>query len=263
MNQRIILTSDDFTGTERIEAVTFDRYGGEIAITLSDEDLSYMRALFGRALELRPAHELEIAAAAKKVAEAKDAKYLAEQETRQAKAETAKALEAEQKSAAKAQVAEAEKVKAVRVAQEASARVVDLEARNKEANDKIAKLLTGGLSEEATTETILLYPELSEADYGRSIDTGEAFRIGEVLYVAKRNIDGLTADTMPTAPEASKYWRGGGIGENIPTPDPDYKYPAGTEVEYMGAMYYATIDTDLGPEVGYPTWDLLENKLLD
>lgn len=263
MNQKIIITSEDFTGTEVIDAVTFDRWGGEIPIELGEEDLSYMRGLFYRALSLRPAHELELAEAAKKIAEAQDAKILAQQETKQAKAETAKAVDAEQRSAAQAQIAEAQKVQAVKVAQEANARALDLEARNKEANDRIAKLLTGGLSEEATEEIILLYPELTEADYGRSIDAGEAFRIGTVLYVAKKDIDGLTEETMPAGAEASTYWRGGDIETETPAPDPKYKYPAGTELEYQGVLYYATIDTNFGPEAGFPTWDLVQNKPTD
>lgn len=259
MNQKIIITSDDFTGTQVIDAVTFDRWGGEISLQLSDEDLSYFRGLFDRALNLRPAHEIELAEAEKQITEARDAKFAAEQETKQAKAETAKAMEAEKRSTEKAQVAESEKVQAVRAAQEANARAADLEVQNKKANDRIAKLLTGGLSEEATEELILLYPELTKADYGRSIDAGEAYRIGTVLYVAKRDINGLTEETMPTGAKASTYWRGGGLETETP-PNPKYKYPAGTELEYQGVLYYATIDTNFGPEAGFPTWDLAENK---
>lgn len=106
----------------------------------------------------------------------------------------------------------------------------------------------------------MLYPELTEKDYGRSIDAGEVFRVGTILYIAKRDINGLTADTMPTGAETSTYWRGGDIKHQEPTPTPDFKYPAGTELEYQGVMYYATKDTSEGPEVGYPTWDLVDNK---
>ncbi|MDY5835750.1 MAG: hypothetical protein SPK23_01305 [Eubacteriales bacterium] len=236
-----------------LTALTYDSLGAQISLRLDAEDVQALTHIMDKALALRPKWELDVDKARE------DAK-LAQQATASA-VEAKKSAELErEKAETKAQTAETKKVAAEQARDAAVARAVDLESQIKQANDKIAQLLTGGITDQATTELIMLYPELTEQDYGRSIDAGEAYRVGTILYIATRDINGLTADTMPTSTDASSYWRGGNIKHEDPTPTPGFKYPAGTELEYQGVMYYATKDTNSGPEAGYPEWDLLENK---
>lgn len=237
----------------KLTALTYDSLGAQISLSLDSDDTLALTRIMDKARAQRPKWELDVANAREDAKQAQQATASAVEEKKSAELERDKAE-------AKAQVAETKSVAAEQARDAAVARVVDLESQIKAANDKIAKLLTGGLTDQATTELIMRYPELSESDYGRSIDAGEAYRVGTILYIATRDINGLTADTMPTGTEASSYWRGGNIKHQEPTPTPDFKYPAGTELEYQGVMYYATKDTNSGPEVGYPVWDLLDNK---
>lgn len=127
-----------------------------------------------------------------------------------------------------------------------------------QANNHLAELLTGIPGTEATKEMIELYPEWTE---GLSVESGEAYRVGDILYMAIRS-HVTNKNNAPNGTEARNYWKGGAIKQEQPEPKPGVKYPKGTVVNYMGVDYYACEDTDKGPEVGYPTWDLLENKPL-
>lgn len=127
-----------------------------------------------------------------------------------------------------------------------------------QANDHLATLLTGDPGAQATKEMIELYPEWAE---GLSVDTGDAYRVGDVLYMATRP-HVTSKDNSPESSEANKCWKGGTIKIPQPDPKPGVKYPKGTVVTYQGVDYYACEDTNEGPEAGYPTWDLLENKPL-
>lgn len=129
----------------------------------------------------------------------------------------------------------------------------------KRAQDQIAKLVTGDSNATMTPETAGLFAELHD---GISIDAGDYYRMpgGLVLYRAKCDMSPYVASEMsPKGKNGSNYWTGGG-NDKQPAPKPGVKYPKGTEVNYMGARYYATKDTNDDPSVGYPTWDLAENK---
>lgn len=128
----------------------------------------------------------------------------------------------------------------------------------KEAQNKIASLLTGNKDEVMTDEMAKQYPELID---GISIDAGDYYREagGKVLYRAKRNMVYDSKTMAPTGEHGSEYWIGSGLTDSKPNTS-EYKYPKGTEKEYMGAIYYACIDTNDEPSAGYPTWDLLDNK---
>lgn len=125
-----------------------------------------------------------------------------------------------------------------------------------QANNHLATLLTGDPGAQATKEMIELYPEWSE---GLSVDAGDAYRIGDVLYMAKRDHK-TSKDNGPESSTAKDYWKGGSIQQDQPDPKPGVKYPKGTVVTYQGVDYYACEDTNEGPEVGFPTWDLASNK---
>lgn len=129
----------------------------------------------------------------------------------------------------------------------------------KRAQDQIAKLVTGDSNATMTPETAGLFAELHD---GISIDAGDYYRMpgGLVLYRAKCDMSPYVASEMsPEGKNGSAYWTGSG-NDKQPAPKPGVKYPKGTEKEYMGAMYYACVDTNDDPSVGYPTWDLLDNK---
>lgn len=129
----------------------------------------------------------------------------------------------------------------------------------KRAQDQIAKLVTGDSNAKMTPETARLFAELHD---GISIDAGDYYRMpgGLVLYRAKCDMSPYVASEMsPEGKNGSAYWTGDG-NDKQPAPKPGVKYPKGTEKEYMGAMYYACVDTNDDPSVGYPTWDLLDNK---
>ncbi len=133
------------------------------------------------------------------------------------------------------------------------------EAKLKAAQDALAKMVTGDSNAKMTPETAGLFAELHD---GISIDAGDYYRMpgGLVLYRAKRDMSPYVAAEMsPEGKNGSSYWTGGG-NDKQPAPKPGYKYPKGTEVDYMGARYYATVDTNADPSVGYPTWDLTDNK---
>ena len=159
----------------------------------------------------------------------------------------------EEKEAAFAEAAE-ERKKAG--AAEEKARLAEI--RLKAAQDHLAELLTGTPGATMTDDMAALYPELTD---GISIVAGDYYREvgGKVLFRAKKNMVYDSKTMAPTGAHGSEYWTGGGLQEEKP-PANGYKYPKGTEKEYMGAMYYACVDTNEEPSVGYPTWDLLDNK---
>ena len=125
-----------------------------------------------------------------------------------------------------------------------------------QANNHLATLLTGDPGAQATKEMIEQYPEWRE---GLSVDAGEAYRIGDVLYMATRP-HVTSKENGPESENAKNYWKGGPIQQDQPDPKPGVKYPKGSVVTYQGVDYYAREDTNDGPEVGYPTWDLASNK---
>lgn len=132
------------------------------------------------------------------------------------------------------------------------------EANLKRAQDHLAELLTGTQGAKMTDEMAALYPELQD---GISIDAGDYYREvgGKVLYRAKKDMVYDHTTMAPTGTHGNEYWTGSGIADSKPNTS-GFKYPKGTEKEYMGAMYYACVDTNDDPSVGYPTWDLLDNK---
>ncbi len=132
----------------------------------------------------------------------------------------------------------------------------DVQEKLAQANNRLATLLTGDPGSEATKEMIEQYPEWRE---GLFVDTGDAYRIGDVLYMAKRDHK-TSKDNGPESTSAKDYWKGGAIKQDQPDPKPGVKYPKGTVVTYQGVDYYAREDTNDGPEVGFPTWDLASNK---
>lgn len=125
-----------------------------------------------------------------------------------------------------------------------------------QANNHLATLLTGDPGSEATKEMIEQYPEWRE---GLSVDAGDAYRIGDVLYMATQP-HVTSKENGPEGAQAKEYWKGGAIKQDQPDPKPGVKYPKGSVVTYQGVDYYACEDTNDGPEVGYPTWDLASNK---
>lgn len=159
----------------------------------------------------------------------------------------------EEKEVAFAEAAEERKKAGVA---EEKARIA--EANLKRAQDHLAELLTGTPGAVMTDDMARQYAELKD---GISIDAGDYYREvgGKILYRAKKDMVYDHATMAPTGEHGSEYWIGSGITDNKPNTS-GYKYPKGTEKEYMGAMYYACIDTNDDPSVGYPTWDLLENK---
>lgn len=132
------------------------------------------------------------------------------------------------------------------------------ELKLKAAQNALAKMITGDDKATMTDEVARLYPELVD---GISIDAGDYYREqgGKILYRAKRDMVYDHTTMAPTGAHGSDYWTGAG-NDKQPAPKPGYKYPKGTEVDYMGARYYATVDTNADPSVGYPTWDLTDNK---
>ena len=132
------------------------------------------------------------------------------------------------------------------------------EANLKRAQDHLAELLTGTPGAVMTDDMARQYAELKD---GISIDAGDYYREagGKILYRAKKDMVYDHTTMAPTGAHGSEYWMGSGITDNKPNTS-GYKYPKGTEKEYMGAMYYACVDTNEDPSAGYPTWDLLDNK---
>lgn len=135
---------------------------------------------------------------------------------------------------------------------------LEMEVKLKNAQDALAKMMTGDDKATMTDEVARLYPELVD---GMAIDAGDYCREqgGKVLYRAKRDMVYDHATMAPTGAHGADYWMGTG-NDKQPEPKAGYKYPKGTEVDYMGARYYATVDTNVDPSAGYPTWDLTDNK---
>lgn len=159
----------------------------------------------------------------------------------------------EEKEVAFAEAAEERKKAGVA---EEKARIA--EANLKRAQDYLAELLTGTPGAVMTDDMARQYAELKD---GISIDAGDYYREvgGKILYRAKKDMVYDSKTMAPTGTHGSEYWMGSGLTDSKPNTS-GYKYPKGTEKEYMGAMYYACVDTNDEPSVGYPTWDLLENK---
>lgn len=159
----------------------------------------------------------------------------------------------EEKEVAFAEAAEERKKAGVA---EEKARIA--EANLKRAQDHLAELLTGTPGATMTDDMAAQYAELKD---GIAIDAGDYYREagGKVLYRAKKDMVYDSKTMAPTGAHGSEYWIGSGITESKPSTSA-YKYPKGTEKEYMGTMYYACVDTNDEPSAGYPTWDLLDNK---
>ena len=138
------------------------------------------------------------------------------------------------------------------------AKNLDMEEKLKAAQDVLAKMVTGDDKATMTDEVVRLYPELVD---GMAIDAGDYCREqgGKILYRAKRDMVYDHNTMAPTGAHGADYWTGAG-NDKQPAPKPGVKYPKGTEVDYMGARYYATVDTNVDPSAGYPTWDLTDNK---
>lgn len=138
------------------------------------------------------------------------------------------------------------------------AKNLDMEGKLKAAQDVLAKMVTGDDKATMTDEVVRLYPELVD---GMAIDAGDYCREqgGKILYRAKRDMVYDHTTMAPTGAHGADYWTGAG-NDKQPEPKAGYKYPKGTEVDYMGARYYATVDTNVDPSAGYPTWDLTDNK---
>lgn len=155
--------------------------------------------------------------------------------------------------------AKSAKVAAEEAKEKAESEKIAAETKLKAAQDALAQMVTGDDKATMTPETARLFAELHD---GISIDAGDYYRMpgGLVLYRAKRDMSPYVASEMsPEGKNGSSYWTGGG-NDKQPAPKPGVKYPKGTEVDYMGARYYATVDTNEEPSVGYPTWDLTDNK---
>lgn len=154
--------------------------------------------------------------------------------------------------------AKSAKVAAEEAKEKAESEKIAAETKLKAAQDALAKMVTGDDKATMTDEVARLYPELVD---GKSIDAGDYCREqgGKILYRAKRDMVYDHATMAPTGEHGADYWTGTG-NDKQPAPKPGYKYPKGTEVDYMGARYYATVDTNADPSVGYPTWDLTDNK---
>lgn len=135
---------------------------------------------------------------------------------------------------------------------------LEMEVKLKNAQDALAKMMTGDDKATMTDEVVRLYPELVD---GMAIDAGDYCREqgGKILYRAKRDMVYDHSTMAPTGEHGADYWTGVG-NDKQPEPKAGYKYPKGTEVDYMGARYYATVDTNVDPSAGYPTWDLTDNK---
>lgn len=126
----------------------------------------------------------------------------------------------------------------------------EAEARGKleEAQQKIALFLTGG---EASKVDVNLFAEWGP---GMAVDQADVYRVGGVLYLAKK--DHVTSEeTKPGTPGGGPYWVGSvSTGEEEPEA-PSVKYPKGTVTEYMGVKYKALKDTDKDPGQAPEDWE--------
>ena len=131
----------------------------------------------------------------------------------------------------------------------------NLQAELEKTKSIVNKLVTGKPEAELPDDVVMLYAQWKE---GISVDAGDIYRIENTLYVSKK--DHITSpENSPTSENGSTYWIGGKNVIEQPEPSPEFKYPKGTTVEYMGVLYKNTVDTNDDPSVGYPTWDLAEN----
>lgn len=248
MLEKIQITRD--SGGE-LAAVTWDSTGSLIDLVLSDTDSSAVAALMDKAKQARPKWERDVEAAEKSKQQAQQERADALVAKREAEGDKARAE-------AKAESAMVDKNKAVEAMRVAEAKVVDLQSQIKAANDKIAQWLSGGIVDEAKDELIRQYAEWQP---GLSVDAGDAYRVGLVLYIAKQ--DHVTSsDNSPSSSRAADYWTGGSIAQNSgdeTNPQTGYKYPAGTVLLWSGVNYKALKDTNKDPGEAPTDWVLISN----
>lgn len=248
MLEKIQITRD--SGGE-LAAVTWDSTGSLIDLALNEADGSALAALMDKAKEARPKWERDVEAAQKNEQRAQQERADALVAKREAEGDKARAE-------AKAESAVVDKNKAIEAQRVAEAKVSDLQSKIKAANDKIAQWLSGGLVGEAKDELIRQYAEWQP---GLSVDAGDAYRVGLVLYVAKQ--DHITSvENSPSSSRAADYWTGGSIAQNSgdnTNPQTGYKYPAGTVLLWSGVNYKALKDTNQDPGEAPADWALVSN----
>ncbi|MCI6603016.1 MAG: hypothetical protein MSC43_02305 [Clostridiales bacterium] len=234
-----------------ITAVTWDGTGNIIDLPLNDAEKAALVPIFDKGKKLRPKWEHDVEQAQKVARNALQDKDTALMAKREAEGDKARAE-------AKAESAMVDKNKAVEAQRVAEAKVVDLQSQIKAANDKIAQWLSGGIVGEAKDELVRQYAEWQP---GLSVDAGDAYRVGIVLYIAKQ--DHITsADNSPSGPHAADYWTGGSIAQNSgddTNPQTEYKYPAGTVLLWSGVNYRSLKDTNQDPGQAPADWALVSN----
>ena len=186
-----------------ITAVTWDGTGNIIDLPLNDAEKAALTPIFDKGKKLRPKWERDVEAAQKNEQQAQQERADALVAKREAEGDKAKAeVKAENEKQAR-EAAETEKAQAI----------ADKEAKEREIEEwktKLALALTGGLQDTIKDDTIKLYAEWQP---GLSVDAGDAYRVGLVLYIAKQ--DHVTsADNSPSSSHAANYWTGGSIAQN-------------------------------------------------
>ena len=234
-----------------ITAVTWDGTGNIIDLPLNDAEKDALTPIFDKGKKLRPKWERDVEAAEKSKQQAQQERADALVAKREAEGDKARAE-------AKAESAVVDKNKAIEAQRVAEAQVVDLQSQIKAANDKITQWLSGGLVGEAKDELIRQYAEWQP---GLSVDAGDAYRVGLVLYIAKQ--DHVTsADNSPSSPRAANYWTGGSIAQNSgdnTNPQTGYEYPEGTVLLWSGVNYRSLRDTNKDPGEAPADWELVSN----
>ncbi len=248
MFEKIYVTRDD---GDNISATTWDSTGNSIDLPLNDAEKAALTPIFDKGKKLRPKWERDVEAAEKSKQQAQQERADALVAKREAEGDKARAE-------AKAERAMVDKNKAVEAQRVAEAKVVDLQSQIKAANDKITQWLSGGLVGEAKDELIRQYAEWQP---GLSVDAGDAYRVGLVLYIAKQ--DHVTsADNSPSSSRAANYWTGGSIAQNSggeTNPQTGYKYPAGTVLLWSGVNYKALKETNKDPGEAPADWALVND----
>lgn len=248
MFEKIYITRED---GGIISATTWDSTGNPIDLPLDEAEKAALTPIFDKGKKLRPKWESDVEQAQKNARQALQDKNTALMVKREAEGDKARAE-------AKAESAMVDKNKAVEAQRVAEAQVVDLQSQIKAANDKITQWLSGGLVGEAKDELIRQYAEWQP---GLSVDAGDAYRVGLVLYIAKQ--DHVTsADNSPSSPRAADYWIGGSIAQNSgdnTNPQTGYKYPAGTVLLWSGVNYRSLRDTNKDPGEAPADWVLISN----
>lgn len=248
MFEKIYITRED---GGIISATTWDSTGNSIDLPLNETEKAALTPIFDKGKKLRPKWERDVEAAEKSKQQAQQERADALVAKREAEGDKARAE-------AKAESAMVDKNKAVEAQRLAEAKVVDLQSQIKAANDKIAQWLSGGLVGEAKDELIRQYAEWQP---GLSVDAGDAYRVGLVLYIAKQ--DHVTsADNSPSSSRAANYWTGGSIAQNSggeTNPQTGYKYPAGTVLLWSGVNYKALKETNKDPGEAPADWALVND----